>query len=79
MFAIATMVTCLIVAGRDNAIGDLLAMGLEQARALKARRFEAQNLARICLELALVEGRREEALSLVRQGFAASDETGFSV
>ena len=68
------MGVCLTAAGRYDAIGDIPAMALEQARALKARRYEAVILA-ISAELALVEGRREEALSLVRQGLAASDET----
>ena len=68
------MAVCLTAAGRYDAIGDILAMALEQARALKARRYEAVILAHSA-ELALVEGRREEALSLVRQGLAASDET----
>ncbi len=68
------MGVCLTAAARYDAIGDILAMALEQARALKARRYEAGILA-ASAELALVEGRREEALSLVRQGLAASDET----
>ena len=74
MFALANIGGCLTAALRYDAIGDILAMALEQARALKARRYEAWILA-LCAELALVEGRREEALSLVRQGLAASDET----
>ena len=74
MFALANMAVCLTAAARYDAIGDTLAMALEQARALKARRYEAWILV-LCAELALIEGRREEALSLVRQGLAASDET----
>jgi hypothetical protein len=51
-----------------------LSAALERARSLKARRFEAVILS-ACAELALVEGRRAEALSLVREGLAASEET----
>lgn len=74
MFAFQSIGWHLAAAGRYVAIGDVQAGALEQARALKARRYEASILA-VTAELALVEGRREEALSLVRQGLAASDET----
>ena len=74
MFALQSMALCLSSALRYDAIGEILAMALEQARALKARRYEAAILGQSA-ELTLVEGRREEALSLVRQGLAASDET----
>src|SRR5271166_667379 len=57
---------CLTSASRYDAIGEIQAIALEQARALKARRYEAGILAHTA-ELAMVEGRREEALSLVRQ------------
>ena len=74
MLAMSTMAFNLTAALHYDAIGDILAMALEEARALKARRYEAYILGNSG-ELALVEGRREEALSLVRQGLAASDET----
>ena len=51
------MAFCLISALRYDAIGDILSMGLELARALKARRYEALLLA-YSAELALVERRR---------------------
>ena len=47
---------------------------LAQARALNARRFEAAVLGH-CAELALGQGDRREALALVREGLAASEET----
>ena len=61
-------------AGRYKEAEDILPQALKQARALNARRFEA-NILGICAELALKQGNRREALALVREGLAASEET----
>jgi hypothetical protein len=47
---------------------------LEQARALNARRFEA-NILGVSAEVVLGQGDRREALALAREGLAASEET----
>ena len=56
MHALHSVGVCLTSASRYDAIGEIQAMALEQARALKARRYEASILA-YSAELALVEGR----------------------
>jgi hypothetical protein len=55
-------------------VGFHLAQGLEQARALNARRFESFILG-FSAELALGQGNRRKALGLAREGLAASEET----
>ncbi|HYA81072.1 MAG TPA: AAA family ATPase, partial [Methylocystis sp.] len=74
MFALHGIGLCLTEAGRYDETGEILAASLEQAQRLKARRYEAMILA-ACAEQALAEGRAAEALSLVREGLAASEET----
>ena len=74
MRALAATGACLTLAGRYDEVSEVLSAALEWARSLKARRFEAVILS-ACAELALVEGRPAEALSLVREGLAASEET----
>ncbi len=73
---IALLVTGMIMthAGRYKEAPDIVAQALEQARALNARRFEA-NILGICAELALGQCDRRKALVLVREGLAASEET----
>ena len=48
---------------------------MEQARALKARRYGAVILAH-CAEVALINGRKAEALALAREGREISNEAG---
>src|SRR5208282_4709523 len=74
MFALQSTGLCLTAAGRHDETAEIQAEALEQARRLKARRYEAIILA-LCAERALVAGRAAEALSLVRSGLEASDET----
>jgi class 3 adenylate cyclase len=74
MFTLESVGWCLTVAGRHEETAEVGAAALEQAQRLKARRYEAAILA-LCAERALVEGRADEALSLVREGLAASEET----
>jgi hypothetical protein len=74
MFALQSTGLTLTAAGRHDETADIQAAALEQARRLKARRYEAIILA-VCAEGALVAGRRAEALSLVRAGLEASQET----
>jgi tetratricopeptide (TPR) repeat protein len=74
MFALQSTGLCLTGAGRHNETTEIQAEALEQARKLKARRYEAIILA-VCAEGALVAGRAAEALSLARSGLEASDET----
>ena len=74
MRALAATGACLTLAGRYDEASEVLSAALERARSLKARRFEAVILS-ACAELALVEGCPAEALSLVREGLAASEET----
>jgi hypothetical protein len=64
---------CMTMAGRYKEAADIPAQALEQARALNARRFEAAFLAD-CAEVAIGRGNRREALALVREGLAASEE-----
>jgi tetratricopeptide (TPR) repeat protein len=72
MRALAAAGGCLTLAGRYDEVSEVLSAALERARTLKARRFEAVILS-ACAELVLVEGHPAEALSLVREGLAASD------
>jgi class 3 adenylate cyclase/tetratricopeptide (TPR) repeat protein len=75
MTALLSAGTCYVtLAGRYAEAADILAQALEQARALNARRYEALALG-LCAELALGQGNRREALVLVREGLAASEET----
>jgi class 3 adenylate cyclase/tetratricopeptide (TPR) repeat protein len=74
MFALQSTGLCLTAAGRHGETVDIEAAALEQARRLKARRYEAIILA-VCAERALVAGQRAEALSLARAGLEASEET----
>jgi hypothetical protein len=74
MFALQSTGLCLTAAGRHDETVEIQAEALEQARRLKARRYEAIILA-VCAERALVAGQRAEALSLVRAGLEASEET----
>jgi class 3 adenylate cyclase/tetratricopeptide (TPR) repeat protein len=74
MFALTNTGGCIMVAGRYKEVADILAQALEQARALKARRYEAFILG-VSAELALGQGTRREALALVREALAASEET----
>jgi class 3 adenylate cyclase/tetratricopeptide (TPR) repeat protein len=74
MFALQSTGLCLMAAGRYREAEDIQAQALEQARALNARRYEAIILG-VCAELALGQGNRREALALVREGLAASEET----
>ena len=75
MFATHSIEMCLIAAGRYDEAGDVQSKALEQARALKARRYEAMILADSA-EVALSRGRRAEALALARKGSEISEETG---
>jgi len=74
MFALQSLGWCLVAAGRYDESRRTQGDTLEKARALRARRFEAALLA-MSAEAALAQGRRAEALSLVRQGLEASTET----
>ena len=74
MFALFSIGGCMTEAGRYKEAADIPAQALEQARALNARRFEALILGH-CAVLALGQGNRREALALVREGLAASEET----
>jgi tetratricopeptide (TPR) repeat protein len=74
MSALTSTGACLNLSGRYDQASEVQSAALERARSLKARSFEAANLAQ-CAERALAEGRPAEALSLVREGLAASEET----
>jgi class 3 adenylate cyclase len=74
MFALQSTGLCLTKAGRYGDAADIQAQALEHARALNARRYEAIILG-VSAELALGRGDRREALALVREGRAASEET----
>jgi class 3 adenylate cyclase/predicted ATPase len=74
MMALQAIGMHMTAAGRYKEAAEIQPQALAQARALNARRFEAANLA-ICAELALGQGNRREALALVREGLAASEET----
>ena len=75
MFATQSMGLCLTAAGRYADADDLQARALEQARTLKARRYEAVILGHTA-EVALSRGLRAEALALARKGQEISEETG---
>jgi tetratricopeptide (TPR) repeat protein len=75
MFANHSLGFCLTAAGRYAEAADVQPKALEQARALKARRYEAVILAH-CAEVALINGRKAEALALAREGLEISDEAG---
>jgi ATP/maltotriose-dependent transcriptional regulator MalT len=75
MFATHSIAMCLIAAGRYDEADDVQSKALEQARTLKARRYEAMILGEGA-ELALSKGRRTEALSLARKGLEISEQTG---
>jgi class 3 adenylate cyclase/tetratricopeptide (TPR) repeat protein len=74
MTALHSTGICLTLMGRYDEASEVSSAALERARSLKARRFEA-NIFVVCAELALAEGHPAEALSLVREGLAASQET----
>jgi tetratricopeptide (TPR) repeat protein len=74
MFALAVTGVGLTLTGRYDEASEVQSAALELARRLKARSFEAAILSE-CAELALAEGRAAEALSLVGEGLAASEET----
>ena len=75
MFATQSMGLCLTAAGRYDDADDYQAKALEQARTIKARRYEAIILGH-CAEVALSKGQRAEALVLARRGREISEETG---
>jgi class 3 adenylate cyclase/tetratricopeptide (TPR) repeat protein len=75
MFATQSLGFCLTAAGRYDEAEQVQAKALEQARALKARRYEAAILAQSA-EAALCLNRRAEARALAREGLEASNETG---
>ena len=74
MLALLTIGSCMTITGRYKEAAEIHPLALEQARALNARRFEAGILANYA-EVALGQGDRREALALVREGLAASEET----
>jgi class 3 adenylate cyclase/tetratricopeptide (TPR) repeat protein len=75
MFATQSMGLCLTAAGRYADAGDHQVRALDQARTLKARRYEAVILGHSA-EVALSKGLRAEALALARKGREISEETG---
>ena len=75
MFANHSLGFCLTAAGRYAEAADVQPKALAQARTLKARRYEAVILAH-CAEVALINGRKAEALALAREGLEISNETG---
>ena len=75
MFATQSMGLCLTAAGRYAEAEDFQIKALEQARILKARRYEAVILAHSA-EVALSKGQRANALALARTGREISEETG---
>ena len=75
MFATQSMGLCLTAAGRYDDADEYQAEALEQARAIKARRYESVILGH-CAEVALSKGQRAEALVLARMGREISEETG---
>jgi hypothetical protein len=77
MFALYAIGMTLTAAAHYAEAADVPARALEQTRALNARRFEAGAL-QICAELALWQGNRREAVALLREGLAASEETSRS-
>jgi tetratricopeptide (TPR) repeat protein len=75
MFATHSLGMCLIAAGRYDEAENVQSEALEQARTLKARRYEAAILGDSA-ELALSKAQRAEALALARKGQEISEETG---
>jgi class 3 adenylate cyclase/tetratricopeptide (TPR) repeat protein len=75
MFATQSMGLCLTAAGRYDDADRYQNQALEQARTIKARRYEAVILGH-CAEVALSKGQRAEAMMLARKGREISDETG---
>jgi class 3 adenylate cyclase/tetratricopeptide (TPR) repeat protein len=75
MFAAHSMGFCLTAAGRYTEAESVQPKALEQARALKARRYEAIILAH-CAEVAISKGNKMQALSLARLGHQISEQTG---
>ncbi len=74
MFALLATGMTMTMAGRYKEAAEINPQALEQARALNARRYEA-NILGVSAEVALGQGDRREALALVREGLAASEET----
>jgi hypothetical protein len=75
MFATQSLCFCLTAAGLYAEAEEFQPEALEQARALKAQRYEALILAQ-CAEVALFRGRRGEAVALARMGRDIAEETG---
>jgi class 3 adenylate cyclase/tetratricopeptide (TPR) repeat protein len=75
MFANQSFGFCLTIAGRYAEAAEFQAEGLQQARALNARRYESVILTNSS-EAALFNGRRIEALALACAAREISDETG---
>ena len=75
MFATQSFGFCLTAAGRYAEAAEVQPKALEQARALKARRYEAVTLFHSA-EVALFNGHKAEALALAREGREISNEVG---
>jgi class 3 adenylate cyclase/tetratricopeptide (TPR) repeat protein len=75
MFAMHSLGFSLTAAGRYAEAASVQPAALEQARALKARRYQTSILSHSA-EVALSKGQRREALALTREGLAISEETG---
>jgi class 3 adenylate cyclase/tetratricopeptide (TPR) repeat protein len=75
MFANQSLGFCLTAAGRYPEAAEVQPKALEQARVLKARRYEAVTLFHSA-EVALFNGRKAEALALAREGQEISNEVG---
>jgi class 3 adenylate cyclase/tetratricopeptide (TPR) repeat protein len=75
MFATHSIGFSLTAAGRYAEAANVQPTAREQARALKARRYEAVILSH-CAEVALSKGQKREALALTREGLEISEQTG---
>jgi class 3 adenylate cyclase/tetratricopeptide (TPR) repeat protein len=75
MFATHSLGMCLVAAGRYAEAESVQSEALEQARTLKARRYEAAILGHSA-EAALSKVQRTEALALARKGREISEATG---
>jgi class 3 adenylate cyclase/tetratricopeptide (TPR) repeat protein len=75
MFATQSLGLCLSAAGRYAEAEEFQADALEQARAVKARRYEAVILAHSA-EVALFKGRRGDALAMAHAAREIAEETG---
>jgi class 3 adenylate cyclase/tetratricopeptide (TPR) repeat protein len=75
MFATQSIGVALVQGGQLEGAGESLADGLEQARALGARRYESNILSQRA-ECALHEGRSDEALQMISEAVAISREVG---